>query len=102
MRRQVSNNGGEVVVIGVEFVVELIVEIFFDGSDIKSDNAREAKLGEVRLAFAVSEEGFGEVFSELRPDGTDCSTVRVEDTPTVAVIWIMYGSSMKWLRQTWM
>ena len=32
MRRQVGNNGGEIIVIRVEFIAELIVEIFFDGS----------------------------------------------------------------------
>ena len=38
------------------------------------------------MVLAVSEEGFGDVFSGLRPGGTDCSTVRVEDIPTVAVM----------------
>ena len=47
MRRQVGSQGGEIVVVKMEFISELIVEIFFEGGRIKGDAVGQTNFGEV-------------------------------------------------------
>ena len=70
----------------MEFISELVLEVFFEGGRVRGGAVGETNLGEVSLVLLVAKESFNKVFSELVPGRTCGVVVRVERVPGVAVM----------------